>query len=190
MTAPRGLSDVPEEGSFTPAIRTPSPRSPYSSSNLAATASSSTFNASPTSPRQPPLRRPSSLRNVRDRSSREPSAASLPQKRNTSPTSSLASVTLTKDTQRTPKINGATPTPAPPQQRIRNTPRLPHDHEVELAPATLMYWSRAPVYGAIPMRSMRAHTVTLVDNIAWLFGGCDEKGSWRDIYCFDTGASW
>ena len=37
------------------------------------------------------------------------------------------------------------------------------------------------------MRNMRAHTVTLVDNVAWLFGGCDDKGCWKDIYCFDTG---
>ncbi|KIK93296.1 hypothetical protein PAXRUDRAFT_145380 [Paxillus rubicundulus Ve08.2h10] len=49
-----------------------------------------------------------------------------------------------------------------------------------------MYWSRAPVHGALPMRHMRAHTVTLVDNVAWLFGGCDDKGCWKDIYCFDT----
>jgi hypothetical protein len=41
----------------------------------------------------------------------------------------------------------------------------------------LMYWSRAPVYGEVPMRSVRAYSVTLVDDVAWLFGGCDEKGS-------------
>lgn len=34
---------------------------------------------------------------------------------------------------------------------------------------------------------MRAHTVTLVDNIAWLFGGCDEKGCARDVWCCDVG---
>lgn len=51
----------------------------------------------------------------------------------------------------------------------------------------MMYWSRAPVYGAIPMRTFRAHTVTLVDNVAWLFGGCDDKDCWKDIYLFDTG---
>lgn len=51
----------------------------------------------------------------------------------------------------------------------------------------MMYWSRAPVYGAIPMRSMRAHSVTLVEGVAWLFGGCDDKDCWKDVYCFDTG---
>lgn len=36
------------------------------------------------------------------------------------------------------------------------------------------------------MRAFRAHTVTLVDHVAWLFGGCDDKGCWKDVYCFDT----
>jgi hypothetical protein len=34
---------------------------------------------------------------------------------------------------------------------------------------------------------MRAHTVTLVDTTAWLFGGCDDKECSKDIFCFDTG---
>ncbi|KAJ3892793.1 galactose oxidase [Lentinula edodes] len=49
-----------------------------------------------------------------------------------------------------------------------------------------MYWSRAPVYGACPTRTMRGHTVTLVDSTAWVFGGCDDKETARDIYCFDV----
>ena len=72
--------------------------------------------------------------------------------------------------------------------RLRNTPHLPHAKDVELAPATLMHWSRAPVYGAMPLHGMRAHSVTLIDSIAWLFGGCDEKGCWKDVFCFNTGA--
>ncbi|KAI0334134.1 galactose oxidase [Cubamyces sp. BRFM 1775] len=49
-----------------------------------------------------------------------------------------------------------------------------------------MHWSRAPVYGLLPPRGMRAHSVTLIDNVAWLFGGCDEKACWRDVFCFNT----
>ena len=64
---------------------------------------------------------------------------------------------------------------------------MPHDKDVALAPSTIMYWSKAPVWGTIPTRTMRAHTVTLVDTTAWLFGGCDDKDSSKDIYCFDTG---
>ncbi|PVG00663.1 hypothetical protein CPB86DRAFT_871738 [Serendipita vermifera] len=68
--------------------------------------------------------------------------------------------------------------------KIRTIPHLPHG-QAEPAPPTLMYWSRAPVYGHLPTRSMRAHSVTLVDNTAWLFGGCDERGCARDVWCCD-----
>ncbi|KAG8927263.1 hypothetical protein FRC02_008340 [Tulasnella sp. 418] len=69
--------------------------------------------------------------------------------------------------------------------KYRNTPHLPHSTSAERVPSAMMYWSRAPVHGALPTRNMRAHTVTVVDNIAWVFGGCDEKGCWRDVWCFD-----
>ncbi|KAF8904757.1 hypothetical protein CPB84DRAFT_1772753 [Gymnopilus junonius] len=49
-----------------------------------------------------------------------------------------------------------------------------------------MYWSRAPVWGTVPTRTMRAHTATLVDTTAWIFGGCDDRDSSKDVYCFDT----
>ncbi|PFH50368.1 hypothetical protein AMATHDRAFT_61181 [Amanita thiersii Skay4041] len=71
-------------------------------------------------------------------------------------------------------------------QRTRSNPRLPHDKDAEPSPSTAMHWSRAPVYGTLPMRSVRSHTVTLVDTTAWLFGGCDDQDSARDIYCFDV----
>ncbi|KAI0742670.1 galactose oxidase [Daedaleopsis nitida] len=74
----------------------------------------------------------------------------------------------------------------PPTHKTRNTPHLPHSKEAEPAPATLMHWSRAPVYGAMPMHGTRAHSVTLIDNVAWFFGGCDERGCWRDVFCFNT----
>jgi hypothetical protein len=71
--------------------------------------------------------------------------------------------------------------------KVRTTPHLPSGPPVELAAPALMYWSRAPVYGHLPTRSMRAHSVTLVDNTAWLFGGCDERGCARDVWCCDVG---
>ncbi|KAF9441341.1 galactose oxidase [Macrolepiota fuliginosa MF-IS2] len=70
--------------------------------------------------------------------------------------------------------------------RMRSTPRLVYEKDAETAPSTGMYWSRAPVYGAIPNRTMRAHSVTVVDNVVWLFGGCDERESWKDVYCLDV----
>lgn len=72
--------------------------------------------------------------------------------------------------------------------RYRSTPRLPHDKEMTPAPATGMYWSKAPVWGNLPSRSFRNHTATLVDTVVWIIGGNDDKEAARDIYCFDTGA--
>ena len=71
--------------------------------------------------------------------------------------------------------------------KTRAYPYLPL-RDTQPTPATLMYWSRAPVYGSMPASGMRAHSVTLIDTIAWIFGGCDERGCWRDIWCFNTGA--
>ncbi|KAI0031469.1 hypothetical protein K488DRAFT_10658, partial [Vararia minispora EC-137] len=70
--------------------------------------------------------------------------------------------------------------------RVRNTPHLPNVKDVPPAPASLMYWSKAPVWGTLPTHAMRAHSVTLVDNIAWMFGGCDDRGCWKDVWCFNT----
>ena len=72
-------------------------------------------------------------------------------------------------------------------QKYRVNPRLSYDKDAEPAPCTAMHWSRAPVWGALPMRAMRGHTVTLVDAMAWLIGGCDEKDNSKDLYCFNTG---
>ncbi|KAG2006037.1 hypothetical protein CC2G_002391 [Coprinopsis cinerea AmutBmut pab1-1] len=70
--------------------------------------------------------------------------------------------------------------------RYRSTPRLPHDKDIAPAPATGMYWSKAPVWGTLPSRTLRAHTATLIDNTAWILGGSDDKDISKDIYCFDT----
>ena len=61
-------------------------------------------------------------------------------------------------------------------------------HDAEPAPPTLMYWSRAPVWGTQPTHKMRSHSATVVDNtMIWMFGGCDDKEFWRDILCLDVG---
>lgn len=71
--------------------------------------------------------------------------------------------------------------------RYRHNPHLPTGN-ADPVPATLMYWSKAPVYGHLPTHNVRAHSVTLVDGVAWIFGGCDEKGCFKDVWCFNTGA--
>lgn len=79
------------------------------------------------------------------------------------------------------------PVPDPPP-RFRAIPHLPNVVNVEPAPPPVMYWSKAPVWGTLPTHGFRAHTVTLVDNVAWIFGGCDEKGCFKDMWCFNIGA--
>ncbi|EPQ26888.1 uncharacterized protein PFL1_05523 [Pseudozyma flocculosa PF-1] len=68
----------------------------------------------------------------------------------------------------------------------RTLPQLPSAPTVKPAPPPAMYWSKAPVHGSVPRRSFRAHTANLCDEVLWLFGGCDNKGCFRDLWCFDT----
>ncbi|KAI0085582.1 galactose oxidase [Irpex rosettiformis] len=69
--------------------------------------------------------------------------------------------------------------------KYRQHPHLPTGN-ADPVPATLMYWSKAPVYGVLPIHGLRAHSATLVDGVTWIFGGCDEKGCWKDVWCFNT----
>lgn len=48
-----------------------------------------------------------------------------------------------------------------------------------------MYWSRAPVSGA-PHKPVRAHTTTLVGNSVFVFGGCDSRVCFNDLYVLDA----
>ena len=62
-----------------------------------------------------------------------------------------------------------------PVHKYLSNPSLPHDKDIRPVPSTIMYWSHAPVWGSIPTQTMRAHTVTLVDTTAWIFGILDPK---------------
>lgn len=83
--------------------------------------------------------------------------------------------------------NGTTPHLPSSSARVRLLPYLPHSKDTEIAPTVQMYWSKAPVWGTMPNHGMRAHSVTLVDSVAWIFGGCDERGCWKDLWLFNTG---
>jgi hypothetical protein len=85
--------------------------------------------------------------------------------------------------------NGTTPHLSSSSARVRLLPYLPHSKDSEIAPTVQMYWSKAPVWGTMPNHGMRAHSVTLVESVAWIFGGCDERGCWKDLWLFNTGAS-
>lgn len=68
----------------------------------------------------------------------------------------------------------------------RTLPQLPSASDVQPAPPPAMYWSKAPAHGSVPRRNFRAHTANLCDEVLWLFGGCDNRGCFRDLWCFDT----
>ncbi|KAK1690388.1 kelch domain-containing protein [Colletotrichum godetiae] len=71
--------------------------------------------------------------------------------------------------------------PFPPLQDPKTAPDVPP------APSSGMYWSRAPVSGA-PHTSLRAHTTTLVGSNIFVFGGCDSRACFNELYVFDADA--
>jgi hypothetical protein len=140
-------------------------------------------------------RKPASIRTLGKSSNDQLSAAgSVKRTISSSNSASAQAATPTAgSTQRSLKSSSSAPhvssSGSTSTQKYRVNPRLPYDKDAEPAPSTIMYWSRAPVWGALPMRSMRGHTVTLVDSMAWLIGGCDDKDSSKELYCFNTGVS-
>jgi hypothetical protein len=173
----RNLTDVPEED----AKSQNSSSSPYSSATPTASSSNINLNVSHRT-----LKKAPSVRTLGKSSNDQLPSASGSVKRSSSASTSSTTVVAANGS-KTPRSMISHPQISVP--KFRANPRLPHEKDVESVPSTVMYWSRAPVWGTVPMRTMRAHTVTLVDTTIWLFGGCDDKDNSRDIYCFDIGMS-
>lgn len=72
-------------------------------------------------------------------------------------------------------------TPFPPLADPRTAPDVP------AAPASGMYWSRAPACGA-PHTALRAHTTTLIGSNVYVFGGCDSRACFNELYVLDADA--
>ncbi|KAH8905924.1 conjugation with cellular fusion-related protein [Coniochaeta sp. PMI_546] len=72
-------------------------------------------------------------------------------------------------------------TPFPPLADPRTAPDVP------AAPSSGMYWSRAPACGA-PHTSLRAHTTTLIGSNVYVFGGCDSRACFNELYVLDADA--
>ena len=53
------------------------------------------------------------------------------------------------------------------------------------APSSGMYWSKAPVSGA-SHTALRAHTTTLVGSNVFVFGGCDARTCFNELYVLDA----
>ncbi|KFA73114.1 hypothetical protein S40288_02805 [Stachybotrys chartarum IBT 40288] len=67
----------------------------------------------------------------------------------------------------------------PPLQQPNEAPDVPP------APASGMYWSKAPTSGA-PHTSLRAHTTCLIGSNVYIFGGCDSRTCFNDMYVLDA----
>ncbi|TVY29995.1 Tip elongation aberrant protein [Lachnellula hyalina] len=83
-----------------------------------------------------------------------------------------------------------TPAQRPPRGPHVPFPPLPDPKtapDVEPAPASGMYWSRAPVSGA-SHTSLRAHTSTLIGSNIYIFGGCDSRSCFNELYVVDADA--
>ncbi|KAK0731437.1 conjugation with cellular fusion protein [Lasiosphaeris hirsuta] len=59
--------------------------------------------------------------------------------------------------------------------------------DVPAAPSSGMYWSRAPVSGSAHT-ALRAHTTTLVGSNVFVFGGCDSRACFNELYVLDADA--
>ncbi|KAH8813329.1 hypothetical protein F5884DRAFT_673026 [Xylogone sp. PMI_703] len=98
----------------------------------------------------------------------------LPSAPNRLPTPSQTSTTAPR-VSRTPYIA------APPLPDPKTAPN------VQPAPASGMYWSRAPVSGA-SHTNVRAHTTTLIGSNIYVFGGCDSRSCFNELYVLDADA--
>ncbi|RKP06211.1 hypothetical protein THASP1DRAFT_18758 [Thamnocephalis sphaerospora] len=54
------------------------------------------------------------------------------------------------------------------------------------APVPALYWSKAGTFGKSPPKALRAHTVTVVGERLFVFGGCDARVCFNDLYLFDA----
>ena len=156
---------------------------PYpSGSNSSLSASTSTLRAtSSSSPRTPRAQSTSRRSTPGDSPTSTTTTRRLP-------TPNASSTSLSATPRDAVAKSPRTPAPdQPPPARFRAVPRLPNMQDVEPAPPPVMYWSKAPVWGALPTHGFRAHTVTLADNVAWIFGGCDDRGCFKDMWCFNIG---
>ncbi|KAG9298161.1 hypothetical protein G9A89_000038 [Geosiphon pyriformis] len=69
---------------------------------------------------------------------------------------------------------------------LGNEPLIPPAPPVPQAPAPAMYWSKIRTHGKTPARALRAHTVNLVGELMYVFGGCDARTCFSNVYVFDA----
>ncbi|CAG8559980.1 10531_t:CDS:2, partial [Acaulospora morrowiae] len=70
-------------------------------------------------------------------------------------------------------------------RRNHQEPNIPTAPPVPHAPAPSMYWSKVKTFGKAP-KTLRAHTVNLVGESMYVFGGCDARTCFNTVYVFDA----
>ncbi|OUM60858.1 hypothetical protein PIROE2DRAFT_45847 [Piromyces sp. E2] len=61
---------------------------------------------------------------------------------------------------------------------------------MSLPPTSLMHWTKIKTVGRNKPRPMRAHTMTLVNEKIFIFGGSDNETCFNDLYIFDCETYW
>lgn len=160
-----------KSGSSTPAPPSaPVPRLPPPLSNGIAgsrTPEAMEQEGRPSSSREDPRRPPIALRSTS-------AIASKPNSGSSTTNSAPRPTGLSKS------VRGAH-TSFPPLPDAKSAPDVPP------APASGMYWSRAPTSGA-SHTALRAHTTTLIGSNIYVFGGCDSRSCFNELYVFDADA--
>lgn len=59
-----------------------------------------------------------------------------------------------------------------------------------LPPTTAMHWKKIEACGKAPPRPLRAHTMCMIGEKIYIFGGCDTKVCYNDLYIFDADTNW
>ncbi|KAH9177240.1 galactose oxidase [Lactarius sanguifluus] len=193
--SPAPLRDIslpgPDDRSLTPPVSAitnvvHAPRSASSPVPYSSTSASSLGSSTPTLRASGSSSRPPRQQSAPSRSTTGDSPTNGSTRRLHTPGPNASSTSLSAAAREAPA--SAKPARAPVQEptpRFRAVPHLPNTTTIEPAPPPVMYWSKAPVWGILPSHGFRAHSVTLADNVAWIFGGCDDKGCFKDMWCFN-----
>jgi len=70
---------------------------------------------------------------------------------------------------------------------LSSIPNLPSN---ALPPTPAMHWKKIDSYGKVPPRALRGHTMCMIEEKIYIFGGCDNKVCYNDLYIFDADTNW
>ncbi|KAL6630839.1 galactose oxidase [Neocallimastix californiae] len=60
----------------------------------------------------------------------------------------------------------------------------------QIPPTSLMHWTKIKTVGKNKPKALRGHSMTLVDEKIFIFGGSDTETCYNDLYIFDTETYW